>query len=68
MATKKAPGARFLVLSRVGPADEWQGNAAITPAKTKQEADQAVERLLNVGAETVVIFQWDGENWVAIPH
>lgn len=60
----KPPPSRFLVLSGVGPMDDWTPNdVVIDGAPNKKEAKDIADRAWAAGAETVLLFEWDGEAW-----
>ena len=59
---------KFLVLSGVGPMDAWKpGDVTIDPADSRAEAREITIRAESHGAETVLLFEWDGETWGLVP-
>lgn len=65
---KKPPASKFLVLSGVGPMEDWTpGDVVVDPANTREEVREITIRSEANGAETVLVFEWDGEAWGLVP-
>lgn len=62
------PAPKFLVLSGSGPTEEWRiGDAMITPAMSRDEVRDLTIQAEGLGADTVLVFEWNGRDWILAP-